>query len=111
MEPLPRQSESLLNCPVFDTKCKLDFLGRTHDLNNCSPSSELISLSIFHLPSLVTDFGDGDFLFDYSKNLVTEETMKLLLELARERKVEEGRDKMFRWTKEMSIEFDPSSPI
>ena len=34
-------------------------------------------------------------LLDYSKNRVTEETMRLLLSLARERGVEEWRDRMF----------------
>ncbi len=35
-------------------------------------------------------------LFDYSKHRVTTETMKLLASLARERKVEQWREKMFR---------------
>jgi len=38
---------------------------------------------------------DGDILIDYSKNLVDEETMKLLFNLARTRKVFEARDAMF----------------
>ena len=37
----------------------------------------------------------GDILFDYSKNRVTEETMVLLLELARQAGVEARRDAMF----------------
>ncbi|QLH40384.1 MAG: glucose-6-phosphate isomerase [Defluviicoccus sp.] len=37
----------------------------------------------------------GDFLLDYSKNRVTEETMRLLTDLAREAKVEAWREKMF----------------
>lgn len=41
------------------------------------------------------DIADGTFLFDYSKNRITEETMQLLFDLAREKKLEEGRDKMF----------------
>ncbi|MDH2917452.1 MAG: glucose-6-phosphate isomerase [Gallionella sp.] len=36
-----------------------------------------------------------DLLLDYSKNLVTQDTMPLLMELARQAKVEEWRDKMF----------------
>ena len=36
---------------------------------------------------------------DYSKNLITEKTIKLLLDLARESKVEERRDAMFRGEK------------
>lgn len=37
----------------------------------------------------------GDILFDYSKNRVTEETMGLLFDLARQAKVEARRDAMF----------------
>lgn len=43
---------------------------------------------------------DGsEILFDFSKNFVTEETLKLLVEVAREAKVEELRDRMFRGEK------------
>lgn len=45
--------------------------------------------------SITHDFGDGAFLFDYSKNIVSEETLKLLFDLARESNVEKGRDSMF----------------
>ncbi|KAM4614562.1 glucose-6-phosphate isomerase [Discoglossus pictus] len=38
---------------------------------------------------------DGDILVDYSKNLITEETLKLLIELAKSRGVESARKKMF----------------
>ena len=37
----------------------------------------------------------GELFLDYSKNRVTEETMKLLLQLARESGLEEWREKMF----------------
>ena len=37
----------------------------------------------------------GEFLFDYSKNLINEQILKLLLDLAKSRKVEEKRDEMF----------------
>ena len=46
----------------------------------------------------LTAEGAGLYL-DYSKNRVTDETMKLLVELARERGVEERRDAMFRGEK------------
>ena len=36
-----------------------------------------------------------DILFDYSKNLITENTLEILLELAKECKVEEAREAMF----------------
>lgn len=38
---------------------------------------------------------EGELLFDFSKNLVNEDVMKLLFDLARERKVEEMRNAMF----------------
>ena len=38
---------------------------------------------------------DGPFLVDYSKNRINEEVMGLLLNLAKERGVEEARDAMF----------------
>ncbi len=37
----------------------------------------------------------NDILFDYSKNIITEKTMQLLLQLAEECKVKEGIEKMF----------------
>src|SRR5207244_13209213 len=37
----------------------------------------------------------GDLFVDFSKHRVTEETLKLLFDLARQAKVEEWRDKMF----------------
>ncbi|MPC25057.1 Glucose-6-phosphate isomerase [Portunus trituberculatus] len=38
---------------------------------------------------------DGDILFDYSKNRINSEVMKLLMDLARARKIEASRDAMF----------------
>jgi glucose-6-phosphate isomerase len=40
-----------------------------------------------------------DILFDFSKNFLTEETLKLLVQIAKEAKVEELRDTMFRGEK------------
>jgi glucose-6-phosphate isomerase len=45
--------------------------------------------------SQVLDMGDGDFLLDYSKNIITDETFAKLLDLAKEAGVEAGRDAMF----------------
>nr|CAG4650814.1 EOG090X02RQ [Simocephalus serrulatus] len=42
---------------------------------------------------------DGEILVDYSKNRVDEQTFKLLVDLAKSRKVEESRDAMFRGDK------------
>lgn len=39
--------------------------------------------------------GNGDILVDYSKNLITEEVLKLLIELAKSRGVEAARKRMF----------------
>ncbi|XP_018594262.1 glucose-6-phosphate isomerase-like [Scleropages formosus] len=38
---------------------------------------------------------DGDILLDYSKNLINEEVMKMLVDLAKSRGVEAGRERMF----------------
>ncbi|MEI9807487.1 MAG: glucose-6-phosphate isomerase [Bacteroidota bacterium] len=48
-------------------------------------------------PERFTKFSQqtGDILFDYSKNIITEETIQLLLELAGESKVKEGIAAMF----------------
>ena len=37
----------------------------------------------------------GDILFDYSKNIITQKTLQLLLQLADDCKVKESIDKMF----------------
>ena len=37
----------------------------------------------------------SDFLFDYSKNIITEETMKLLYQLAKECKIDDAIEKIF----------------
>ncbi|XP_074465875.1 glucose-6-phosphate isomerase b [Sebastes fasciatus] len=38
---------------------------------------------------------DGDILLDYSKNLITDEVMKMLVDLAKSRGIEAAREKMF----------------
>lgn len=45
--------------------------------------------------SIKLDTPDGKVLLDYSKNIITEETMELLLKLAKAKGVEEMREKMF----------------
>ncbi|XP_061601622.1 glucose-6-phosphate isomerase b [Cololabis saira] len=49
----------------------------------------------FHKLSLNLKTDDGDILLDFSKNLLTEEVMKMLVELAKSRGVEAAREKMF----------------
>lgn len=46
-----------------------------------------------------TNFDDSQILFDFSKNLVNDEILEKLLELAKEAKVETLRDEMFRGEK------------
>ncbi len=42
---------------------------------------------------------NSEILFDFSKNFLTEETLKLLVEVAKEAKIEELRDAMFKGEK------------
>uniref|UniRef100_A0A3P8VWP4 Glucose-6-phosphate isomerase n=1 Tax=Cynoglossus semilaevis TaxID=244447 RepID=A0A3P8VWP4_CYNSE len=53
----------------------------------------------FNKLSLSLKTEDGDILLDYSKNLVTEEVMKMLVELAKSRGIEAAREKMFKGEK------------
>ena len=55
-------------------------------------------LSIFYSRVVKTP-EDGDILLDFSKNRIDEEVFGLLLDLARSRKVELGRDSMFKGEK------------
>uniref|UniRef100_A0A6Q2YKK5 Glucose-6-phosphate isomerase n=1 Tax=Esox lucius TaxID=8010 RepID=A0A6Q2YKK5_ESOLU len=45
--------------------------------------------------SITLETDDGNILLDYSKNLINEEVMRMLLGLAKSRGVEEARDRMF----------------
>uniref|UniRef100_A0A7N5ZWM0 Glucose-6-phosphate isomerase n=1 Tax=Anabas testudineus TaxID=64144 RepID=A0A7N5ZWM0_ANATE len=45
--------------------------------------------------STVLDTDDGEILLDFSKNLINQDVMAMLLALAKSRGVEEARDKMF----------------
>uniref|UniRef100_A0A669F9U4 Glucose-6-phosphate isomerase n=1 Tax=Oreochromis niloticus TaxID=8128 RepID=A0A669F9U4_ORENI len=49
----------------------------------------------FNKLSLTLKTEDGDILLDYSKNLITEEVMKMLVDLAKSRGIEAAREKMF----------------
>ncbi|XP_061525314.1 glucose-6-phosphate isomerase b isoform X2 [Phycodurus eques] len=49
----------------------------------------------FHKFSLTLQTDDGDVLLDYSKNLITEEVMKMLVDLAKSRGMEAARETMF----------------
>ncbi|XP_036390966.1 glucose-6-phosphate isomerase-like [Megalops cyprinoides] len=45
--------------------------------------------------STTLDTDDGEILLDYSKNLINEDVMKMLIDMAKSRGVEEAREKMF----------------
>ncbi|XP_048887338.1 glucose-6-phosphate isomerase-like [Brienomyrus brachyistius] len=45
--------------------------------------------------SITLETDDGDILLDYSKNLIDEQVMKMLLEMAKSRGVEAARERMF----------------
>ncbi|XP_076012042.1 glucose-6-phosphate isomerase b [Genypterus blacodes] len=49
----------------------------------------------FNKLSVSLNTEDGDILLDYSKNLVTDDVMKMLVDLAKSRHVEAAREKMF----------------
>uniref|UniRef100_A0A3B3X6Z6 Glucose-6-phosphate isomerase n=1 Tax=Poecilia mexicana TaxID=48701 RepID=A0A3B3X6Z6_9TELE len=49
----------------------------------------------FNKFSLTLNTEDGDILLDYSKNLITEEVMKMLVDLAKSREIEAARERMF----------------
>ncbi|KAI4796295.1 hypothetical protein KUCAC02_027843 [Chaenocephalus aceratus] len=49
----------------------------------------------FNKLSLNLKTEDGDILLDYSKNLITDEVMKMLVDLGKSRGIEAAREKMF----------------
>ncbi|TWW67237.1 glucose-6-phosphate isomerase b [Takifugu flavidus] len=49
----------------------------------------------FNKLSLTLKTDDGDILLDYSKNLITDDVMKMLVDLAKSRGIEAAREKMF----------------
>ncbi|XP_053279737.1 glucose-6-phosphate isomerase b [Pleuronectes platessa] len=53
----------------------------------------------FNKLSLTLNTEDGDVLLDYSKNLVTDDVMKMLIDLAKSRGMEAAREKMFKGEK------------
>ncbi|XP_027723463.1 glucose-6-phosphate isomerase [Vombatus ursinus] len=53
----------------------------------------------FNRFSLNLDTKNGHILVDYSKNLITEDVMKMLIELAKSRGVEDAREQMFKGKK------------
>ncbi|XP_072321209.1 glucose-6-phosphate isomerase b [Eucyclogobius newberryi] len=49
----------------------------------------------FNKLSLTLNTEDGDILLDYSKNLITDEVMKMLIDLGQSRGIDAAREKMF----------------
>uniref|UniRef100_A0A8C6KSK9 Glucose-6-phosphate isomerase n=1 Tax=Nothobranchius furzeri TaxID=105023 RepID=A0A8C6KSK9_NOTFU len=49
----------------------------------------------FNKFSLTLNTEDGDILLDFSKNLITDEVMKMLVDLAKSRGIEAARERMF----------------
>jgi len=71
------------------------------DFKEFGPTLNIKSLFLqnpgrFKTYSLTVPTNDGDFLLDYSKNRINEKIWKNLLELAKVRRVESVRDKMFK---------------
>uniref|UniRef100_A0A8D2KXZ3 Glucose-6-phosphate isomerase n=1 Tax=Varanus komodoensis TaxID=61221 RepID=A0A8D2KXZ3_VARKO len=56
---------------------------------------KLASFHVLSRKSLTLNSEHGDILVDYSKNLITEDVMKMLMELAKSRGVEKAREQMF----------------
>uniref|UniRef100_A0A673A3B7 Glucose-6-phosphate isomerase n=1 Tax=Sphaeramia orbicularis TaxID=375764 RepID=A0A673A3B7_9TELE len=52
-------------------------------------------LIVFLIGSTTLQTDDGDILLDYSKNLINEDVMSMLVAMAKSRGVEEAREKMF----------------
>ncbi|KAJ0001992.1 hypothetical protein NQD34_001788 [Periophthalmus magnuspinnatus] len=84
-------------------------MGLTHDPNFHKLqdwyTAHALSLNMRHLFesdkerfnkfSLTLNTEDGDILLDYSKNLITDEVMKMLIDLGQSRGIEAAREKMF----------------
>ena len=62
---------------------------------NIFPSKKIHTECFPHFSQILKTPKDGDILIDYSKNRITEETFQLLINLAKSRNVEAGRDSMF----------------
>ncbi|XP_041361974.1 glucose-6-phosphate isomerase-like [Gigantopelta aegis] len=61
--------------------------------------------------SKILKYKDGSMLFDFSKNLINDEVMKLLFNVAKERQVEKMRDAMFAGEKINVTEMRPMLDI
>uniref|UniRef100_A0A669ECR4 Glucose-6-phosphate isomerase n=1 Tax=Oreochromis niloticus TaxID=8128 RepID=A0A669ECR4_ORENI len=66
-------------------------LKQWHEANGAS----LNMRALFWLHSTTLQTDDGDILIDYSKNLINQDVLAMLLALAKSRGVEEARERMF----------------
>uniref|UniRef100_A0A674M936 Glucose-6-phosphate isomerase n=2 Tax=Takifugu rubripes TaxID=31033 RepID=A0A674M936_TAKRU len=87
----------------------LDIMGLTHDPNFQKLqdwyTAHALNINLRHMfeadkerfnkLSLTLKTDDGDILLDYSKNLITDDVMKMLVDLAKSRGIEAAREKMF----------------
>jgi len=83
---------TLTHDPIFH---KLQEWYREHALNLNMRHMFEADPERFHKFSTTLKADHGEILLDYSKNLITEEVMKMLMELAKSRGVEAAREKMF----------------
>lgn len=84
--------------PLLTTESSFQNLKKFYDENGAQLNmSDMFSKDPgrFNKFSTTVKTKDGDLLLDYSKNLVNEEVLKLLFQLAKDRKVEEMRQAMF----------------
>uniref|UniRef100_A0A669ECP8 Glucose-6-phosphate isomerase n=1 Tax=Oreochromis niloticus TaxID=8128 RepID=A0A669ECP8_ORENI len=72
-------------------------LKQWHEANGASLNMRACSspTRIFWLHSTTLQTDDGDILIDYSKNLINQDVLAMLLALAKSRGVEEARERMF----------------
>uniref|UniRef100_A0A8C6SFV4 Glucose-6-phosphate isomerase n=1 Tax=Neogobius melanostomus TaxID=47308 RepID=A0A8C6SFV4_9GOBI len=115
---MPFKNISLSNCVPVEAgvleRCKtkqdhIVTMGLTHDPNFHKLqdwyTAHALNLNMRHLfeadkerfnkLSLTLNTEDGDILLDYSKNLITDEVMKMLVDLGQSRDIEAARQKMF----------------
>ncbi len=85
------------DCPLVELKSWKSLEAHFNEEGRNFNLKELFSKDPerFNKFSHLLQSGDEQILIDFSKNLVTEETLNLLLSLAKEARVEEARDSMF----------------
>uniref|UniRef100_A0A8C7PF88 Glucose-6-phosphate isomerase n=1 Tax=Oncorhynchus mykiss TaxID=8022 RepID=A0A8C7PF88_ONCMY len=90
--PAPLDTMGLTHDPTFQ---KLEKWYHEHALHLNMRKMFEEDKERFHKFSTTLKTDHGDILIDYSKNLITEDVMKMLVELGKSRGIEAARDKMF----------------